>query len=129
MVSAALLDGQILPAQYKQERIESDDIQQLLKKVKVEPGEDFSDRFPDEMPVSLTVHLKTGESHSLDKKDYEGFHTRPASWDTIIEKFEKLAGPYTSKNLRSQIIEMVQDFENHKVSDLMKLLANVEIKV
>ena len=128
MVSAAILDGQVLPDQYEQGRIESDDIQRLLKKVIVEPGKDLSDRFPDEMPVSLTVHLKNGESHSIDKKDYEGFHTRPASWETIIEKFNNLAETYTSKDLRDQIIEMVQEFENHSVSDLMKLLVNVEIK-
>jgi len=129
MVSAAILDGQVLPDQYEQGRIESDDIQQLLQKVNVEPGKDLSDRFPDEMPVSLTVNLKNGESHSIDKKDYEGFHTRPASWETIIKKFDNLAEPYTSKDLRNQIIEMVQEFENHSVSDLMKLLVNVEIKV
>ncbi|MEX0944525.1 MAG: MmgE/PrpD family protein [Balneolaceae bacterium] len=128
MVSAALLDGQVLPAQYKQERIEADDIQSLLKRVKVSPKQEYSDRFPDEMPTTLTVQLKNGDTHSINKKDYEGFHTRPASWETIIEKFENLAEPYTSVDLREQIIEMVQDFENYSVSELMDLLKNVKLK-
>lgn len=128
MVSAALMDGQVLPAQYQQERIESDDVQDMIKKVNVSPKQAYSDRFPDEMPTTLTVHLKNGDTHTIDKKDYEGFHTRPASWETIIEKFENLAKPYTPVDLREQIIEMVQDFENHSVSELMDLLKNVKLK-
>jgi 2-methylcitrate dehydratase len=128
MVSAALLDGQVLPEQYEKTRIESNDIQQLLKKIKVSPKQEYSDRFPNEMPVTLTVHLKNGETYTIDKRDYEGFHTRPANWDTIIEKFESLAKPYTSEEIRDTIVETIQDFENHKVRDLMKILQRVKTK-
>ncbi|PAU93250.1 2-methylcitrate dehydratase [Aliifodinibius salipaludis] len=128
MVSAALLDGPVMPEQYQKNRIEADDIQSLLQKVKVSPKQEYSDRFPDEMPTKLTVHLKSGERHSIKKRDYEGFHTRPMSWDTIIQKFKGLAQPYTSEELRDQIIETVQDFEQHSVSDLMNLLTKVKLE-
>jgi len=77
------------------------------------------------MPTKLTVHLKNGETHSIEKSDYEGFLTRPMSWETIIQKFEGLAEPYTSKKLRNKIIDTVQNFEQHSASDLMKLLTEV----
>lgn len=128
MVSAALLDGQVMPDQYKQARIEAEDIQALLKKVKVSPRQAYSDRFPDEMPAKLTVHLKNGKTHQIEKKDYEGFHTRPMSWETIIQKFNGLAEPYTTKELRGQIIETVQDFEQQSVLKLMSLLKEVELE-
>lgn len=128
MVSAALLDGQVMPEQYKQDRIEADDIQSLLQKVKVSPKQEYSDRFPDEMPTKLTVHLKSGETHSIEKRDYEGFHTCPMSWETIIQKFEGLAEPYTKSKLREQIVETVQNFEQHSVADLMKLLTKVKLE-
>lgn len=128
MVSAALLDGQVMPEQYEKNRIEADDIQSLLEKVKVTPKQEYSDRFPDEMPTNLTVHLKSGETYSIEKSDYEGFYTRPMSWETIIQKFEGLAEPYTSKELREQIIGTVQDFEQYSVSDLMKLLTKVKLE-
>ncbi len=127
MVSAALLDGQVMPEQYEQERIEGDDIQSMLQKVKVSPRQEYSDRFPGEMPTKLTVHLKNGETHQIEKRDYEGFHTRPMSWETIIGKFEGLAEPYTSSKLREQIVEMVQDFEQHTIADLMNLLKKVRL--
>ena len=96
--------------------------------MKVSPKQEYSDRFPDEMPTKLTVHLKNGESNSIEKRDYEGFHTRPMSWETIIKKFEGLAQPYTSKELRNQIVETVQDFEQYAVADLMELLTKVKIE-
>ncbi len=128
MVSAALLDGEVMPEQYRQDRIEADDIQSLLQKVTVSPKQEYSDRFPDEMPTKLTVHLKNEESHFIEKRDYEGFHSRPMSWETIIQKFDGLVEPYTSKELREQITETVQNFEQHSVSDLMKLLAKVNLE-
>lgn len=125
MAAAALLDGQVMPEQYKEERIKDDEIQSLLKKVQVSPKQEYSSRFPDEMPAKLTVHLKNGDTHQIEKSDYEGFHTRPMSWETIIQKFEGLAEPYTSQELREQIVEMVQDFEQHSVTELMEILAQV----
>jgi len=125
MVSAALIDGQVMPEQYERDRIEADDIQSLLQKVRVSPRQEYSDRFPGEMPAKLTVHLKNGETHTIEKNDYEGFHTRPMSWDTIISKFEILAGPYTTKELRNQIVSTIQNFEQHSVSELMGLLEEV----
>lgn len=128
MVSAALLDGQVMPKQYRKKRIQADDIQTLLQKVEVSPKQEYSDRFPDEMPTKLTVHLKNGETHAIKKRDYEGFHTRPMSWEAIIQKFKGLAKPYTSEELRDQIVEIVRDFEQHSVSDLMKLLTKVQLE-
>jgi len=128
MVSAALLDGQVMPAQYEQQRIEADDIQSLLQKIEVSPKQEFSNRFPAEMPTQLSVYLKNGDTYEIQKNDYEGFHTRPMSWDTIIQKFEGLAESYTSQELREQIIDNVKNFENHSVSDLMDLLTEIKLK-
>lgn len=127
MVSAALLDGQVMPEQYRPERIPKDDIQSMLQRVHVTPSREYSDRFPGEMPVKLTVTLKSGTAHQIEKKDYEGFHTRPMSWETVTDKFEGLAEPYTSADLREQIVETVRGMENRTVTDLTKLLSGVEI--
>lgn len=128
MVSAALLDGQVMPEQYSKQRIKADDIQSLLQKIEVRPNKEFSGRFPDEMPVKITVQLNNGETYSIEKDDYEGFHSRPMSWKTIIEKFDSLSKRYTSKPLRAQIIETVQDLESHSIENLMKLLTDVKTK-
>lgn len=127
MVAAALLDGQVLPDQYEINRIKSEDIQNLLKKVHVSENQEYSDRFPDEMPVKITTRMKNNQVYEKEKSDYEGFHTRPAGWDTLIDKFHKLAEPRTSRDLREKIIEMIQQFEEHTVAELFGLLEKVEV--
>ncbi len=125
MVSVALLDGQVMPEQYGPDRIVRDDVQQLLRRVAVRPDEEFTARFPEEMPSRARVALRGGDRLTVEKQDYEGFHTRPMSWDTVVGKFEALSSPYTDGLLRSEITGAVAELESIPVSDLAGLLARV----
>jgi len=92
----------------------------------VRPATDLSDRFPAEMPCRLTVRLKGGKIFEAAKRDYEGFHTRPMSWETVTAKFDRLAAPRTTKDLRRAIVTAVRSLEVGTTADLMKLLAKVK---
>ncbi len=127
MTAAALLDGQVLPEQYRPERIQRTDVQSLLKKIQVKPSEPYSSRFPAEMPSRLRIHMKDKRVLEIEKKDYEGFHTRPMSWQRVFEKFGKLAEPYTDRDLRGMILETVRHLEHHSVRDLTTLMAQVRV--
>ena len=123
MVAAAALDGQVMPEQYAPERIGRTDVQTLLRKVKIRPAEDLSKRFPAEMPCRISARLTGGRVLTAEKKDYEGFHTRPMSWETARLKFDALAGSRTDSALRSEICDAVRRLEDIQVTDLCKLLA------
>ncbi len=125
MVAVALLDGEVTPAQYAPERIVRADVQTLLRKVDVRPDEELSKRFPEEMPCRIRVFLKDGRTFSIEKRDYEGFSTRPLSWEKIVAKFEQLAAPYTDGELRQAIAEAVAHLETIEVRQLTELLAKV----
>jgi 2-methylcitrate dehydratase len=125
MVAVALLDDQVLPPQYAPERITRADVQDLLKRVTVEPDEDYSRRFPDEHACTVTIRLKDGRTFSKEKRDYEGFHTRPMSWELVEGKFNALSSPYAGSELRRRIVQTVKDVENHPVKNLTGLLAQV----
>jgi 2-methylcitrate dehydratase len=125
MTAVALLDDQVLPAQYEQARIEADDVQSLLGKVTVTENPDHSARFPKHMVCDVRIHAD-GDVYETHKEDYEGFHTKPMSWDTVSEKFVRLAEPYTDAALRDDLIGAVQDLETLPASDLFDLLAKVE---
>lgn len=127
MVAVAILDGQVLPAQYETERIRRRDVQTLLKKIRSRPVDEMSVRFPDEMPCRITVTLKDGGEFSIDKSDYEGFHTRPMLWETVADKFNKLASPYAGDSLRAEIVDAVSGLEGIQVPDLVGLLEKVKI--
>jgi len=122
MVAVALLDGQVLPAQYARERIARDDVQALLRRVVVRPASDLSARFPDEMPCRLRVELRDGRVLAREKRDYEGFHTRPVSWEGALRKFELLAAPQLPGSLRQELCEAVARLDQIEVTDLTALL-------
>lgn len=127
MVAVALLDGQVLPAQYQPERITRNDVQTLLKKIQIQEDNEYSRRFPETMPCRIIIRMKDGQEYSMEKEDYEGFFTRPMSWESVTRKFESLAEPYTENALREQIVDMVDQLEQYTVRDLMKLMSQVRL--
>jgi 2-methylcitrate dehydratase len=125
MVAVALLDGQVLPAQYLPKRIVADDVQQLLRKIEVRESARFSERFPDEMGCRISIRLKDGRSLWIERKDYEGFHTRPIGWETAWAKFSALGGPHADEDVLRNLFEAVQQLENLRIEDLTGRIANI----
>lgn len=127
IVSVALLDGNVLPAQYLPQRIQQPDVQGLLQKVTVRPLESLSQRFPGEMPCRIIITLKNGQEWVKEKNNYEGFYTRPMRWETITQKFNHLSRPYTDAPLRKAIVQAIGSLEVIKVKELTELLSQVKI--
>ena len=127
MVAVALLDGQVGTKQYLPVRILAADVQALLQRVFVRPVQQFSDRFPDEMPCRVTILLRDGRVLAKEKRDYEGFFTRPMQWETVVHKFKILSAPYAVEPLQDQIVEAVANLDGIQTSDLSHLLRQVTI--
>jgi len=125
IVAVAILDDQVMPEQYQPARIERPDVQSLLSKIRVRPSAEYSRRFPDEMPCRVTVALNDGRVLTKEKRDYEGFHSRPMSWEAVARKFERLSAPFVDPELRREIIDAVANLEAIRVGDLTRLLGEV----
>jgi 2-methylcitrate dehydratase len=125
MLAVSLLDGEVGPAQYAPERIRREDVQGLLRRVMVRPDEDLSRRFPEEMPCRIRIFFKDGQTLEVEKRDYEGFFTRPMSWERALEKFERLASPYADERLRDSIARAIRHLEVVEVRELAGLLGQV----
>jgi 2-methylcitrate dehydratase len=125
LVAVALLDGEVMPAQFSPDRIRRPDVQTLLQKVHVRPMEDLSRRFPQELPCRVTLTLSDGRTVFLEKRDYEGFTSNPASWKTVAKKFELLSEPHTSQALRERITDAVANLERIEIRQLTDLLREV----
>src|SRR5205807_7529910 len=69
MVAVSLLDGQLSPEQYAPERITREDVQSLLRKVKAQPHEAYSQHFPHRHACKVTIHLKNGDRLTREKTD------------------------------------------------------------
>src|SRR5262249_27185301 len=126
MIAAALCDGELTPAQYAPQRILAPDVQSLLRRVTVRPQAEFSARFPAEMPCRVAITLWDGRRFEIKKRDYEGFYTRPMSYETIALKFHNLAAPFASSDVREAIVETVSRLGELKVRSLSALLADLQ---
>ncbi len=114
-----------MPEQYQPERIGRGDVQRLLAKVVVRPSEEFSRRFPAEMPCRLTVALRDGRTLVREKRDYQGFRTRPMSWDAAVAKFERLSRRFSDAPLRRDIVDAVARLDEIQVADLTDMLTDI----
>jgi len=123
LLAVALLDGQVLPEQFAPERIVAADVQELLRRVDVRPAADLSARFPAEHACRLRVHLAGGATLAAERSDYEGFLTRPMSWERAREKFERLAAQAVEPELAAELADAIAALEELETRDLTALLA------
>jgi 2-methylcitrate dehydratase len=119
LLAVALLDGEVMPAQYAPERIARDDVQELLRRVEVRPDDELSARFPAEHACRLRIRLSDGSAVEREKSDYEGFHTRPMSWDLVAAKFERLSAPHVQEDVRAQVVDAVARLDQIQIQELM----------
>jgi 2-methylcitrate dehydratase len=125
LISAALLDGQVGPAQLTDERVQAPDAQAMVARIECCPDAQLTARFPQELSARITVHTKDGRELVVEHIGYEGGLDKPMSWDRVVEKFHWLSEAYADEQLRSRIIGAVQEIDSRPISHLMDLLGQV----
>jgi 2-methylcitrate dehydratase len=128
LLAVALLDGQVLPEQFAPERIVRPDVQRLLRRVVVRPAGDLTSRFPAEHACRLRLSLADGTVLDAEKQDYEGFLTRPMSWERALEKFEHLAAGAVEPELAAELADTVAGLDELETRDLSALLARAGVR-
>jgi 2-methylcitrate dehydratase len=126
LLAVALLDGDVMPAQFAPERIARPDVQTLLKRVSVHPNQEYTARYPKKMPAKITVRLQDGTAIEHEVEDYPGLASRPFSWEDSVEKFDRLVAGRVDDALCGEIKDAVRSLESIQARDLMKLLGSVQ---
>ena len=125
LLAVAMLDGDVMPAQFTPQRIARADVQQLLKKVSAHPNHEFTEAYPEKMPAKITVRLRDGTAIEHEVEDYPGLASHPFTWQESVEKFDRLVAGRADEPLRDEIKAAVQSIDTIQVRDLMKLLGHV----
>ena len=120
-----LIDGDVQPAQLEPSRIAKQDVEDLLQKVTIRPNDSLTARYPAEVPSRVTVRLKNGQSFTHEISAYPGASNRPFTWDEIKAKFDRLTAAHATEKSRQNIKDAVRSLENIQVSDLMKVLSDL----
>ena len=125
LLAVAMLDGDVMPAQFQPERIIKPDVQGLLKKVSIRPNHEYTGEYPAKMPAKITVRLQDGRVIEHEVQDYPGLASHPFSWEDSVEKFDRLVAGRADEGLSGEIKDAVRSLESIQVRDLMQLLGRV----
>jgi 2-methylcitrate dehydratase len=126
LLSVALIDGDVTPAQFKPDRIVKPDVQALLKKVSTHPNGEFTAQYPRKMPAKITIRLQDGTVLEHQVQDYPGLASHPFTWEESVEKFDALVAGRIDTGLSQEIKDAVLSLESIQVRDLMNLLSNAK---
>ena len=126
LLAVALLDGDVMPAQFKPDRIIRPDVQGLLKKVTVRPNHEYTEEYPAKMPAKITVRLQDGTVIEHEVQDYPGLASHPFTWENSVDKFDSLVAGRIDDGLSREIKDAVRSLENIQIKDLMKLLGSIK---
>src|SRR5271170_6439612 len=126
LLAVALLDGDVMPAQFEPDRIAKADVQNLLKKVSVRPNHEFTEVYPKKMPAKIIVRLQDGKVIEHEVQDFPGLASHPFTWEDALEKFDRLVVGRADEGLSREIKDAVLSLESIRVADLMKLPGRVK---
>ncbi|WP_185937188.1 MmgE/PrpD family protein [Chitinophaga polysaccharea] len=135
VIAAALLDGEVTPAQLTPERITRTDVQELLQLVKTHTRfplhkpvkvagmlDPYTAAYPGKLKSSVVIHMKNGTIFKAEKDTYKGFYTTPFTWEDAAEKFKRLTNGRIPDNTGAQIMELVADLEHSSINQLLQII-------
>ncbi len=122
VIAAAIVDRQVTPKQFTQERIMNDEIRAQLNKVEVVADEEIEAVFPKLQRVHVTV-VTTGGRELEKQLDYpKGDPRNPLTDDEITEKFTALAEPIMTAGARDRLVDAIWRLDElDSVTGLMEL--------
>jgi 2-methylcitrate dehydratase len=87
LLSVALLDHNVTPAQSRRSALPGRTFSGPLKTVSSLPNVEFTTLYPQKMAARITVRLNDGREIKHDVQDYPGLASRPFTCEESVEKF------------------------------------------
>ncbi len=104
LIAAAILDDQVGPDQLEASRVQAQDAQSLLARVTIQPDDNFTSKYPNELNTRIVIQTKGGLRFEREQLGYEGGLGNPMSWERTVEKFNWLSEPFADLTLRNSIV-------------------------
>jgi 2-methylcitrate dehydratase len=123
ILATVLKHGTITPAHFEPEHLADPWVRALMPRVSVRPNDEFTRRWPAELPCRVTVRTRAGRSHAVEVAQPRGHHTNPMSDDEVLQKFEALAAPVLSPEQRRASVDFAGTLpEQPRAAALLDLL-------
>ncbi len=125
LVAVALLDGEVGPAQFTEDRIQRDDAQQLLGKVVTWLNLAYTREYPNSLKCNVRIETADGRILQREKDSYSGFFRQPMTIQALLTKFNSLARLGATPQAAQRIIQVVAKLEDNPLPTLVEALADL----
>jgi 2-methylcitrate dehydratase len=125
LVSAALLDGDVSPAQFTPERMALADVRGLMTKVTVQEDPAYTEPYHALIASRLEITTTSGKRHTGEVRQPKGHYENPMTDAEVEAKFRRYAAPLLSTKAPDSIIKRVWTLESEP--DLTGLLADLRV--
>jgi 2-methylcitrate dehydratase len=123
VIAVAVVDGNVLPEAFREEKLRDPRIWELLPKIKVIADPEIDRLFPKIKRARVKITTKDGYAHSTQTDAAKGSPEDPLTDDEIVAKFRANARGIVSDQRMDEIIEATWRFESvSHLSDYMALL-------
>ncbi len=122
-IATTLLGDELLPNLYDQERIDSDDVTDLLKRIRIEPDPEAELAWFNEQRMCFDIYVNLNNGQRLHENSEFARDKPKIGRPEIVEKFRKLAGVVLPDTKIANVVAMVESLEDvQDVSELSMLL-------
>ena len=121
-IATALVHGQAMATEFRDEQLSDPAILELARKVSVERDAALDREYPERWPSWCEIKLRNGHSLRGEVNTTKGDPENPLSPTEIQHKFDFLAGKFWGEQRRQRIVELVAGIESLEVRGLMQLV-------
>lgn len=122
-LAAAVVDGMVTPAQFKDEKLKDPKIRELLPKIKVVAEPEFEKLFPRLKATEVSITTTTGKKHVL-RIDYpRGDYRDPMTEEELLYKFDSMVLDRVNRQQRDRMVDAIMNLEKFAdVREFMRLM-------
>ena len=122
-VAVALTDGQLTPKQLWKNRVRDPKVHELASRVVLVEDPSMSALYPKKWPVTLTMHLRSGEKITRHLDEVKWSPERLPSWQELVDKFRMLADPLIGGRRAERAVDIIATLKpNDTLTRLIPLL-------
>lgn len=122
-VAVALMDGEVGPAQFTEERLIDEKLLDVVSRVEVRADPGLNSRYPASIPNRVTVSTKDGTQTVREVEFPRGHSGNPMTDAEVEEKFRRLADGVISQDRQDEALRRLWVLEElTDVSSLLSLL-------
>jgi len=121
-VAAALVDHQVTPQSFSEDKLKDERIWQVIDKIKGEASQEFEKMFPAKQPSKVVVKTTDGKEYSEYLEYPKGDPREPMTMEDLTAKFNGLAADFLNEQRQTEIKETIFACEKMSCKDLMEKL-------